>query len=377
MSESRAFKDYYDAALAQHLANQIMTVHPVFPTRAFVDQVVPQLPPLELKQRVAVFSAALRDHLPPAYPDALAVLLCILGPPLDENQGMFNDSWHLMPLAHFVEVYGLNHFDESMAAIHAITQRFSGEFAIRPFLKQYPERTLDVLRVWVRDESFHVRRLVSEGSRPRLPWATRLPEFSANPQPVLDLLAQLKNDPSAYVRRSVANHLNDIGKEHPELLLTTLEQWSINASEQTHGIIRHALRSLVKQGHPQALRLLGAHEAQVELEAFGVEPTRLAIGESVTLHLRLRSLADVPQHLVIDYVLHFAGAPGRPGRRKVFKLRSLTLPSGETRSLSRRHSFQPVSVRRYYPGLHRFELQVNGKIIAADVVEVIEQEDVR
>lgn len=371
MTESRAFKDYYDAAMAERVATEIAAIHPAFPTLAFVEQVASQLPPLELKARVAVFSAALRQYLPPEYPAALQVLLATLGPPLDEDQGMFSDSWYLMPMAHFVEVYGLEHFDESMAAIHAITQRFSGEFAVRPFLTRYPEQTLDVLRAWVQDESFHVRRLVSEGTRPRLPWATRLPpQFSANPQPMLELLEQLKNDPSAYVRRSVANHLNDIGKEHPDLLLTTMEQWNSSASDETRWIINHALRSLVKQGHPQALRLVGADEAQVELLEFAVAPARLSIGDSATLQLRLRSLADGPQQLVIDYVLYLAGAAGRQPRRKVFKLRTLSLPAGETLHLSRRHSFQAVKVRRYYPGTHRFELQVNGQIVASTDVEV-------
>jgi 3-methyladenine DNA glycosylase AlkC len=317
-----------------------------------------------------VFSAGLRDYLPADYPTALQILLATLGPPLDENQGMFNESWHLMPMAHFVEVYGLDHFDESMAAIHAITQRFSGEWAIRPFIKRYPERTMAVLQNWVYDESFHVRRLVSEGTRPRLPWATRIPEFSRDPQPMIALLGELKNDSSTYVRRSVANHLNDIGKEHPDVLLATMEQWNINATEQTRWIINHALRSLVKQGHPAALRLVGAGEAQVELEAFTVDPVSLAIGESAMLHLRLRSMAEAPQQLIIDYVLHLAGAPGRQARRKVFKLRTLNLAAGETLNLSRRHSFQPVSVRRYYPGPHRFELQVNGRILASVDVEV-------
>jgi 3-methyladenine DNA glycosylase AlkC len=370
MNESRAFKEYYDAEMARRLAGDIAAVYPNFPTLAFVEQVAPQLPPLELKQRVAIFSAALRDYLPADYPAALQILLATLGPPLTENQGMFKDRWHLMPMAHFVEVYGHEHFDESMAAIHAITQRFTGEWAIRPFLQRYPARALAVLQTWVYDESFHVRRLVSEGTRPRLPWATRIPEFSQNPQPMLALLSALKHDPSAYVRRSVANHLNDIGKEHPDLLLATMEEWNADATEATRWIINHALRSLVKQGHPAALRLVGATEAQVALEAFMVDPARLSIGESTTLHLRLRSLAEAPQQLVIDYVLHLAGAAGRQARRKVFKLRTLSLAAGETFSLSRRHSFQAVSVRRYYPGPHRFELQVNGNILAGVDVEV-------
>lgn len=358
-----AFKEYYNQELLEQLAASLTAVYPAFPGQAFVHETAPQLAALELKGRVAAIAAALRRHLPPAYPAALAILVQILGPEHSESEGMFTDGWYLMPVAAFVEYYGLDHPQESLAALNAITRRHTAEFAVRPFIERYPEQTLAVLEQWAADPSFHLRRLVSEGTRTRLPWAARLPRFIDDPAPVLALLERLKDDPVEYVRRSVANNLNDLAKDHPDLVLATLERWSHNAGIERRRIIRHALRSLVKQGHPTALRLLGAEAPLVELEYFSLSPASLPIGASLSLELALRNHAGEPQHLVIDYVMHLAGANGRP-RRKVFKLRSQKLAPGERLQLRKSHSFAVVSVRRYYPGPQRIDLQVNGLVLA-------------
>ncbi len=373
-TEPRLLKDLFGPAMAEKLARLVRAAHPGFPAEAFVADVAPRLAPLELKGRVAALAAALRAHLPPAYPEALAILLKTLGPPLPGTEGVFEDGWFALPLATFVELYGLDHPDESLAAMHAITQRNTAEFAIRPFLVRHPERTLAALAAWTRDESPHVRRLVSEGTRTRLPWAGRLPQFIADPAPVLVLLERLKDDPSPYVRRSVANNLNDLSKDHPELVLAVAARWGEGASPERRQLIRHALRSLVKQGHPGALRLLGAAAPEVELVALELAPARLRVGERLTLTAVLRSTASRPQLLVVDYRLLLPGA-GRAPRSKVFKLRTLTVAPGETLRLTRRHSFAPVTVRRLYPGPHRFELQVNGQILGGAEAELLPAED--
>jgi len=368
-AEPQPFKAYVGPPLVKDLAQRLLAVHPAFPAAAFIAEVTPQLDPLELKGRVAVIAAGLRRHLPPDYPEAVGLLLAILGPPHTEAEGMFTDGWFLMPVAAFVEHYGLEHLDESLQAMHAITQRHTAEFAIRPFLLRYPAQTPAALRVWAHDPSFHVRRLVSEGTRPRLPWAAHLPAFIADPALVLALLETLKDDPSAYVRKSVANNLNDIAKDHPELVLTTLARWKQAASDERQWIIRHALRTLVKQGHPEALRLLGAEAPEVELVALELSPATLRIGETLTIAVTLRSTAAAAQQLVVDYVLHLPGAR-RTARAKVFKLRSQVLAPGETLRLAKQHSFAPVTVRRIYPGLHRIAVQVNGVILGEAEVQV-------
>lgn len=361
MTETTAFKDYFDAAMAQQLAADIQQVYPAFDANGFVTQVTAQLPPLALKARVAVFAAALREHLPPAYPAATAILLQILGDELTVEQGMFNDGWFIMPLAYFVEVYGLDDFDVSMHAIQEITKRHSSEFAIRPFLEKYPDRVLAILHDWTAHPSPHVRRLVSEGTRPRLPWAGRLNQFIADPAPTLALLEKLKDDDSAYVRKSVANHLNDIAKDHPARVIAVCRRWLQDADANRQWIVRHALRTLIKAGEPDALAVLGYGPPQVTLQAFTVTPT-VTLGKSVTFSCTLRSESSAPQELLIDTVMHFLKANGKTSP-KVFKLGLRTLAPGETVTIERSQPIRPVTTRRYYAGAQRVEIQVNGEIL--------------
>lgn len=370
MSELQPFKNYYNEEMAWRLGGMVAQVYPAFDGEGFVAQVRPQLPPLELKERVAVFSQALHDHLPADYPQAVEILLAILGPALNEEEGMFNDGWYMMPLAHFVEVHGLEHFEVSVRAMKEITQRHSSEFTIRPFLVRYPDEMLAVLHEWAHDESFHVRRLVSEGTRPRLPWGMRLHQFVKDPTPTLALLEHLKDDPSEYVRRSVANHLNDITKDHPDLVLMTLRRWQVGASPERLRLIRHALRSLVKAGHPQALALLGYGEVSVSLVDFRLEPAEVKLGEGVTFTFTLRNDAAAPQDLLIDYLVHYVKANGSTSP-KVFKLTTRTLAPGETVTIEKKHALRPVTTRVHYPGQHTIEVQVNGQIVGGKGFELV------
>ncbi|MBK8986644.1 MAG: DNA alkylation repair protein [Chloroflexi bacterium] len=373
MSDSTLFKDNMNAALAQRLAEHIQAVYPSFDAAGFVGQIAPQLPPRELKERVAVFSAALHDFLPPDYGTAVTILLQILPPETPPEDGIFNGSlgWALWSVAHFVEVYGLDDLELSLTAMHTITKSFSCEFAIRPFLVRYPAHTLAALQAWATDPSPHVRRLVSEGTRPRLPWGMRLQQFIADPTPTLALLEQLKDDPSDYVRRSVANHLNDISKDNPELALATLARWNAGEpSAETAWITRHALRSLVKAGHPAALALQGFGAAQVSLSQLVIEPTAVQLGESLTVRFSLHNDTAVAQNLVIDYVVHFVKANGRTAP-KVFKLKTAVLPPHADLTVQKRHAIKPITTRRYYPGRHRLEIQVNGQIIGGDSFELL------
>ncbi len=275
----------------------------------------------------------------------------------------------MMPLAHFVEVYGLEHFEVSVRAMKEITQRHSSEFTIRPFLVRYPDAMLAVLHEWVHDENFHVRRLVSEGTRPRLPWGMRLHQFVKDPTPTLALLEHLKDDPSEYVRRSVANHLNDITKDHPDLVLMTVRRWREGASQGTNWLIRHALRSLVKAGHPQALALLGYGEATVSLVDFQVQPAQIELGQSVTFTFTLRNDAAAAQDLLIDYVVYYVKANGSTSP-KVFKLNTRTVAPGETITIQKKHPIKPITTRVHYPGTHTIAIQVNGQNLGGSTFEL-------
>jgi 3-methyladenine DNA glycosylase AlkC len=364
MTEQKRFKEYFDEEMAWRLGRAIEDVYAGFETAVFVQTITPQLAPLELKARVAVFSKALRDYLPADYAEAVRVLVAILRDELAEEEGMFNDGWFLMPVAHFVELYGLDHFEESMQAMYEITKRHTAEFAIRPFLTKYPDRVLPILHEWTGDESIHVRRLVSEGTRPRLPWAGRLYQFVEDPTPTLALLEKLQDDPSDYVRRSVANHLNDIAKDHPDLVVKTCRRWRVDASKGTQWIIRHALRSLVKQGHDGALDVLGYGAPAITLESFNISPEAINMGEVFTLDFSLSSISDKPQNLVIDYVVHFVKANGSTSG-KVFKWKTAVLPPNATLTAQKSHRIKPITTRVYYPGEHRVDLQINGRFFGS------------
>ncbi|MCB0263600.1 MAG: DNA alkylation repair protein [Calditrichia bacterium] len=249
-------KYYFGKDLAELLSSKITAIYPSFDAKDFIETVAKRVDPLELKARVEVISDGLREHLPQPFDAAIDILLQIIGPPNPNETGMFNEGYWLMPVAFFVEKYGIDHFETSMRAIYEITQRNTGEYAIRPFIEKYPEQTLCVMHQWSTDASFHVRRLASEGARPRLPWAKKLDMFIADPIPVLPILENLNRDPSKFVQKSVANHLNDILKDNYETGMRVLRKWSEHPAPETKWIIKHALRNQKKLENPEALALL-------------------------------------------------------------------------------------------------------------------------
>lgn len=358
--EKKLFKDYFDVNLAHRMAGMITAVHPTFPADTFVDQVAPQLDGLEMKQRSTIFVQALRDHLPAGFAEAWAVLEAALGVELSGEDGIFADGWHHWPIAQFIETFGLEDFDVGVQAMYEITKRHTAEFAIRPFLIHHQDKMLAILHTWTEDENSHVRRLVSEGTRPRLPWAGRLHQFIEDPSLTLALLEKLKDDPSEYVRRSVGNHLNDIAKDHPQLVVQTCGRWWADGSPERRWIVQRALRTLVKDGDPGALAVLGYGPAQVQLTDFAIAPNPLHVGESLHLRFTLQNAAKTAQNLVIDFVIHFVKANGQTSD-KVFKLKTAVLAPNQTLTIEKSHPIRPITTRTYYPGTHLVEIQVNGQ----------------
>lgn len=258
----------------------------------------------------------------------------------------------------------------TLDALAELTRFGSAEFAIRPLLARDPERVLHKARQWARSPDPHQRRLASEGTRPRLPWGLRLDVLARQPEGQRPILAALNADPSDYVRRSVANHLNDISKVDPAWVLTLLEGWP-NHQPATQAITRHALRNLIKAGERRALALVGAGDpAQLQVEGFWVEPEAIRLGESVQLWVELVSGAPQPQQLVVDYAVHFVKKNGSTSR-KVFKLRSFTLAPGECVRLGQRHAVADFTTRTHYPGSHTVELLVNGQTLAQDAFTLL------
>jgi 3-methyladenine DNA glycosylase AlkC len=361
------FKNLVNREVVEELAGWLEAAGPL-DSHAFVSDAMDGLEALELKDRVRHLSTVLHRHLEPDYRDALAHIVRALPPPLQSTKGV-TSSIGIWPLCHFVESFGVDDPDASLPALYELTRRFSAEFAIRPFIDRWPEQTLGLLARWALDPDPHVRRLVSEGSRPRLPWGMRLQALVDDPSPLLPLLEVLRDDDEEYVRRSVANNLNDISKDNPDLVVEVCGRWLEGASGERRKLVRHALRTLVKAGHEGALEVLGFGPPAVEVDLGG--DTEARIGSSVSLTLRLTSTADHEQSLVVDYAMHSPGARGRTNR-KVFKWATRALAAGAEIVLRRQHSLRPVSTRRTLPGTYRFELLVNGRSLGEHMVEVSE-----
>ena len=367
---AEAFKLRLSDALLQRTATHLQRAWRGFDRDGFIAQASTGLDALEMKARAMQIAGALEATLPADFDRAAGIIERALAPPwpddrLDSDDPLRDglEGWALWPVGEFVARRGLAQPARALRVLHAITQRFSAEFAIRPFIVAHPQTVFATLQAWTADPSAHVRRLVSEGSRPRLPWGLQLKALVVDPSPTLPLLAALQDDPSAYVRRSVANHLNDIAKDHPERVVRWVEAHLPGAPAPRRALLRHACRTLVKAGHPGALQAWGLGRALRGEARLRVSPRRLTLGAALTLTLVLRSDARQAQRLVVDYALHHVKADGST-RPKVFKGWTLDLGAGEIRTLVRRHAVKPISTRRYHAGRHAIDVRVNGRVEA-------------
>jgi 3-methyladenine DNA glycosylase AlkC len=370
-----SLKTFFSPALVRRLGAALAAADPAFPVRRFVNDACAGLDALELLDRGRHIARVLAMHLPQSYPDAIAVLLKSLGPEHagDELIGAGMAPFFYLPHTLFVAEHGLEHFDLSMKAQYELTKRFSAESSIRPYIAHDPERALGVLLAWTSDPNPHVRRLVSEGTRLRLPWAARVAWLDANPERVVALVDRLKDDASTMVRRSVANNLNDLGKVHPDLLRRTAAAWLEHASSDRRKLIEHALRSAVKRGEPGALRLLGyGQRASVAIENVRILPKRVAIGGRVSIGFALRSRSRAAQDLLVDLAVHFVKANGR-STPKVFKLKRTVLPARGRAEFSASVSLAVHTTRKPHPGRHAVDAIVNGKPTPVGAFQVTAQ----
>ena len=370
-------KNHFGADVPVAIASMISSVHPKFAGKAFVRDALDGYGPLSLTGRGWHLAHTLRKHLPQDYPKAVQILVESSAQPSGRTASSGMASFLFMPHCFFVAEFGLPHFEESMQAQYVLTQRFTCEFSIRPFLIHHQVATLKRLRQWTGDPSEHVRRLVSEGTRPRLPWAMRLPAFQADPQPVLELLELLKDDPALYVRRSVANNLNDIGKDHPEALSDVAMRWLKDAPPERAWIVKHALRWAVKQGDPGALSALGfGKAARVELSAVAIFPKKPRIGSDVTVAFEMCNPLAKPQNVMVDLAVDYVKANGAT-RAKVFKLKALVLGPGETVALRKKLSLKEMTTRKHFAGLHKVTALLNGQAELLGHFELFEEQNQR
>ena len=370
MEKGFQFRDVFNPTVVNNLAQAIFQSWPDFDVTGFATHINDRLESLSFGDRNALIRDTLKAYLPDHFPKAAQILIDSLGPELAECELTGYDGFIIMPQCDYVARSGLADFDISMQALFEMTKRFTAEGAIRAFIETYPDKTLQQLDQWAENENCHVRRLVSEGTRPRLPLAPRLTQFIHDPQPVLKLLDKLKADPVLLVRRSVANNLNDIAKDHPDLVVDTLEAWHKSKDKGTQWIISHASRTLVKQGHPGVLALLGyPPNPAIALKNLALNDSVVHLGQKLDFGFDVRSEADRAQNLMIDYVIHHVKANGRL-TAKVFKLTQKKLKPGETLTLSKKHPFRPITTRTYYPGRHLLQIQINGKVWAETAFEL-------
>jgi 3-methyladenine DNA glycosylase AlkC len=367
------FKNLFNPSLIDRMATHLAARGGgAFDGPAFAARASDGLGALELKARSDRIARALDAHLPGDFDAAYALMLAALHPETDApDDAVSSDDrgirgWAVMPMADVVAARALADagpaaFDRAMDVLAEMTQRFSAEFAVRPLILHDPDRALGHVRRWTGHPNRHVRRLASEGTRPRLPWGLRLAPFVADPGPLIPILTRLRDDPEDYVRRSVANSLNDIAKDHPDLIADLAADWLRDAPSPRARLVRHALRTLVKQGYPAALAALGHGPASVSLDALAVTP-HLRFGEALDIALTLRSADVAPREIVLDYVIHHVKANGGTSP-KVFKWRTLTLAPGATLRLARRHAIRPITTRVYYDGTHRLEIVANGTVL--------------
>jgi 3-methyladenine DNA glycosylase AlkC len=362
------FKNLLNPALVRNAGARLQATWPAFDRAAFVRRANRGLEALELKARAMQIADALEATLPALFDQACNVIEAALAPAAEPGEPQPSDSdglhgWIVWPLGEFVARRGLAEPERALAALHALTQRLTAEFAIRPLIVAHPALVFATLQRWARDPSAHVRRLVSEGSRPRLPWGLRLQALVADPTPTLPLLTALQDDPSEYVRRSVANHLNDIARDHPQLVVQWVRQHLPGASRERRALLKHASRTLIKQGHAETLALWGTGARFEGSARLRLAPRRVVVGGSLDLRLDLRAAESGPQSLVIDYAVHHVVANGGTSA-KIFKGWAVTLAPGETRSLAKAHSLRAVTTRRYRAGRHAVDVRINGQVVA-------------
>ncbi|MBL4808371.1 MAG: hypothetical protein JKY31_13970 [Rhodobacteraceae bacterium] len=333
----------------------------IFDTTAFETTVMERLLPLELKARINMIAEVLETHLSNDFPKAVEQIQTALPPELDPTKTDDDfGAFILAPLGVFVSNNGLGHVDISLKLLREMTKRFSVEFDIRHFINVHPEATMTALKSWAVDDNYHVRRLVSEGTRPVLPWGKKIGLEVHEPLAFLDVL---HSDHTRYVTRSVANHLNDITKKRPELVIETLKRWAKQGKQnkaELDWMTRHALRTLVKKGNRDALELLGYHGAPaIKVSELRFSPKVVLIGDVAQFEFEIT--ASRTENLMIDYVIEFTKKNGSTAP-KVFKLKKLAVKAGETVSLTKNHRFlKDATTFTHYPGAHRVHLQINGQ----------------
>jgi 3-methyladenine DNA glycosylase AlkC len=354
-------KNMYSAAFFETLCPVLKKCIPGFDCRDFTFQVFNnQWPDFELKERVRHIAVTLHNFLPKDFEKASKILIQLSN---ELKEIVHEQGFAVIFIPEYIQLYGLDHPSIALDAIEKITQLVSAEFAIRPFIIQHEKQTMKKMLEWSTHIEPSVRRLSSEGCRPRLPWAMALPEFKKNPEAVLSILENLKEDASEYVQRSIANNLNDIAKDHPQLVLKIAKRWR-GKNPNTDWIIKHGCRTLLKKGDTAALSLHGfnhAHKAKVQ--ELVLEKKKVKIGEHLFFHFNFSNLEKKPADFRLEYSIDYITSTDKTSR-KVFKITENSFAPGEKALINRKQSFKDFTTRKHFKGKHYLSILANGKKLA-------------
>ncbi len=359
---AEALKEIFNKKFYEHFALELTKVDKNFKAAKFITDVTKNIAPLSLNERMRTTSIVLSKYLPPDYKKSIELLVKTI-PNLKRN-------YTSLVFPDFVSLYGHNDFNLSMEALKYFTQFGSSEFAIREFLKRDFKKTIKVMNDWAEDKNYHVRRLASEGCRPYLPWSFKLDEVIKNPKITQSILEKLKTDNELYVRKSVANHLNDISKDNTEWLLGILNTWD-KTNINTLWIIKHACRTLIKKGNAQSLSLFAFEKnVRVRVTNFKINKPEIQLGDTLLFEFDVISEKSKSQKLVIDFAIHYFKKSGKLSP-KVFKLKEIELKPNQTLHISKKHRFEDFTTRKHYSGKHIIEILINGKSAHKKAFELV------
>lgn len=312
----------------------------------------------ELKDRMKHTANVLKNFLPKDFEKATKIIEKIITK-LQQNK-FTETSIEFMFFPDYIETYGIDHFEASVNSIEFVTQFTSCEFAVRPFIIKYGDKMIRQMYDWSLHENHKVRRLSSEGSRPRLPWAIAIPELKKNPTPILPILENLKNDPSEWVRRSVANNLNDIAKDNPNIVISVATQWK-GIGKETDAIIKHGCRTLLKQGNLEILKYYGLNSSKkIQVSAFKIETPKVKIGEYLIFEFRLQSNEPKQQTVRLEYAIYYLRQNGQLSK-KVFKISERQIKPNQIFDIQKKHSFKIITTRKFYIGQQKISIIINAQ----------------
>jgi 3-methyladenine DNA glycosylase AlkC len=361
-------KDLYSPSFYKNLANTLAVVMPSFNKQRFIYQIFTDaFNDKELKARMRHTSEVLHGFIPADFRGAAKVIEKLIAQL--KKSGTGEDSLEYMFIPDYIEVYGIDEFEPAADALEAVTQFVSCEFAVRPFILKYESRMISRMIKWSKHKNFKVRRLASEGSRPRLPWAMAIPFLKKDPASILPILESLKNDPSEWVRRSVANSINDIAKDHPDLVITLARKWK-GISKETDAIIKHGSRTLLKSGHAEILSHFGLKADQLHISAFRILTSKVSMGKELTFSFEVSNESKKKQTVRLEYGLYYLKANGQ-WAKKVFKISEKPVGPGVRLTVERKQSFRKITTRVFYPGKHKLSIIVNGEEKGSKTFELV------